>query len=137
MNYKIFVLFFISFLAFSQETVTLTIQAENLPNKKGNLRMAVFNNPNDFLKKSEFTCVEPINKTTKCSFIIPKGNYSIAVFHDENMNSDLDKNVLGIPIEAYGFSNNARPRFRYPRFKEALITISESKSIKISTKTWF
>jgi uncharacterized protein (DUF2141 family) len=35
------------------------------------------------------------------------GRYAIIVFHDENGNGELDKNVLGIPTEPYGFSNGS------------------------------
>lgn len=33
------------------------------------------------------------------------GNYAIKAFHDKNHNSKLDKNLLGIPTEQFGFSN--------------------------------
>lgn len=39
---------------------------------------------------------------------IPYGEYAVRVYHDANDNGKLDTNVLGIPKESYGFSNNAR-----------------------------
>jgi len=39
---------------------------------------------------------------------IPYGEYAIKAFHDENANGELDTNFIGIPREAYGFSNNVR-----------------------------
>lgn len=39
---------------------------------------------------------------------IPYGRYAIAVYHDSNKNGVLDMNLLGVPKEAYGFSNNVR-----------------------------
>lgn len=36
---------------------------------------------------------------------VPCGDYAIKLYHDENMNQDLDKNFLRIPTEQYGFSN--------------------------------
>lgn len=36
---------------------------------------------------------------------IPCGEYAIKLYHDANMNQDLDKNFLGVPKEQYGFSN--------------------------------
>ena len=32
----------------------------------------------------------------------------MAIYHDENRNGKLDKNVIGIPKEHMGFSNNAK-----------------------------
>lgn len=36
---------------------------------------------------------------------IPCGEYAIKLYHDENMNQDLDFKFLKIPKEQYGFSN--------------------------------
>lgn len=50
---------------------------------------------------------------------LPFGTYAVAVIHDLNGNRRVDTNLLGIPREGYGFSNNARSLFRAPRFQEA------------------
>jgi uncharacterized protein (DUF2141 family) len=50
---------------------------------------------------------------------LPFGTYAVAVIHDLNGNRKVDTNLLGIPREGYGFSNNARSLFRAPRFHEA------------------
>ena len=47
------------------------------------------------------------------------GNYAIRVFHDENSNGELDSNLLGMPTEDYGFSNNASSWFGPPRWEKA------------------
>lgn len=49
---------------------------------------------------------------------LPAGRYAIRVMHDENGNGKLDTNLLGIPKEAYGASNNPKV-MRAPRFDEA------------------
>lgn len=36
---------------------------------------------------------------------IPCGDYAIKLYHDANMNQDLDKNFIRVPKEQYGFSN--------------------------------
>ena len=47
------------------------------------------------------------------------GNYAIRVFHDKNSNGELDSNLLGMPTEDYGFSNNASSWFGPPRWEKA------------------
>ncbi|MRR38306.1 DUF2141 domain-containing protein, partial [bacterium] len=47
---------------------------------------------------------------------VPYGQYAIAVFHDKNDNDVLDKNIMGVPKEEYGFSNNARGRLGPPDY---------------------
>ncbi len=46
------------------------------------------------------------------------GAYAVLVTHDENGNGKLDSNMIGMPVEAYGFSNNPRV-MRKPTWDEA------------------
>lgn len=45
------------------------------------------------------------------------GSYGVLAMHDENDNGRLDTNLLGMPIEGYGFSNNPRT-MRKPTWDE-------------------
>jgi uncharacterized protein (DUF2141 family) len=54
------------------------------------------------------------------------GRYAIVVVDDENGNGDLDRNLLGIPTEGYGFSNGVRPTLRPPSFDEAALAVAAS-----------
>ena len=66
---------------------------------------------------------------------LPYGKYAIAVYHDKNVNGELDSNLLGIPKEAYGFSNNARGRFGPASWKDAHFEItSQQYSMTITIK---
>lgn len=56
-------------------------------------------------------------------FDLPPGRYGVIVFHDENDDGRLDKNMLGMPTEGYGFSNNATGFFSAPSFDDAAITV--------------
>lgn len=49
---------------------------------------------------------------------LPPGDYAVMVMHDENGNGKLDTNMIGMPVEGYGFSNNPRV-MRKPTFDEA------------------
>jgi uncharacterized protein (DUF2141 family) len=49
----------------------------------------------------------------------PAGTYALVVVHDENMNGKLDTTRLGIPMEGYGFSNDARAFLGAPSFSAA------------------
>jgi uncharacterized protein (DUF2141 family) len=64
---------------------------------------------------------------------IPAGIYAIACYHDENNNGKLDSNLLGIPVEGTGASNNARGSMGPPKFQDAKFVINSdtSQTIKI------
>lgn len=59
------------------------------------------------------------------------GKYAVAVYHDENNNGDLDTNLVGIPNEAYGFSNNASGLFGPPAFEDAGFEIWDNQPLII------
>lgn len=72
------------------------------------------------------------NKSAKVQFSgLSNEKYAVAVFHDRNKNGEMDKNLLGIPTESYGFSNNAREMFSAPSFKSASFSIKSETTIKI------
>ena len=55
---------------------------------------------------------------------VPPGTYAIAVFQDLNGNRRLDRTPLGLPLEPYGFSNDAG-RLRRPTFAGASIQVAD------------
>lgn len=58
---------------------------------------------------------------------LPPGRYAIALYQDRNGNGRLDKNMIGIPTEPYGFSNDASAPFGPPDFELAAFTIAATK----------
>ena len=46
---------------------------------------------------------------------------AVAAYHDENNNGQIDRNLLGIPQEPYGFTNRARGILGPPPFKDTVI----------------
>lgn len=54
---------------------------------------------------------------------LPAGRYAIKSFADVNGNANLDKNIIGLPTERYGFSNNAQGRMGPPSFDAAAIQV--------------
>ena len=57
------------------------------------------------------------------------GQYAIAVYHDKNKNGKLDTNILGVPIENYGFSNNARGKFGPASWGEAKFLVKDRSAV--------
>lgn len=54
---------------------------------------------------------------------IEPGVYAVQAVHDENDNLDLDRNLVGWPLEGFGFSNAPPMRRGPPRFADAAIEI--------------
>ncbi|SDR14113.1 DUF2141 domain-containing protein [Pseudoxanthomonas sp. CF125] len=51
------------------------------------------------------------------------GNYAVMITHDENGNGKMDTNVMGMPLEGYGFSNNPQV-MRKPTWDEARFQVT-------------
>ena len=52
---------------------------------------------------------------------LPPGRYAIQAYLDENDNGKVDRNRLGVPKEAVGFSRDPNLLFGPPRFKSVAI----------------
>jgi uncharacterized protein (DUF2141 family) len=51
------------------------------------------------------------------------GRYAVRAFADENGNGKLDTNLMGMPTERYGFSNDAKGNRGAPDFEAAAIGV--------------
>ncbi|MCH9852515.1 MAG: DUF2141 domain-containing protein [Alphaproteobacteria bacterium] len=58
---------------------------------------------------------------------LPDGIYAISAFHDLNDDGELNRNLVGLPTEPYGFSNDARGTFGPAKFADAQFTITADK----------
>ena len=58
---------------------------------------------------------------------LPYGWYGIFLYHDENGNGKMDKNMMGIPKEAYGFSNNAKGFLGKPDYKDVKFELTSAE----------
>ena len=74
--------------------------------------------------------VEPGSVTYR--YELPPGTYAIGIFHDANLNNQLDNYFFGVPREQYGFSNNARGFMGPPSFDDAAFSVEGKTEISIS-----
>lgn len=51
------------------------------------------------------------------------GLYAVKAFHDRDANGRMNFNPLGMPLEPYGFSNNARAPFGPPSWRRAVFEL--------------
>ncbi len=51
------------------------------------------------------------------------GLYAVKSFHDRDANGKMNFNPLGMPLEPYGFSNNARAPFGPPPWRRAAFEV--------------
>jgi uncharacterized protein (DUF2141 family) len=131
-----FLLILLPCLVFAQNSGNLKVVMEGFETDDGCVRIALANSEDSYDSHDEVYrgASEKITAGVAVHIFenIPYGEYAVKVFHDENDNSDLDTNFLGIPSEDYGFSNNASGTFGPPAWDQARFFFSaELDSIQI------
>ena len=53
------------------------------------------------------------------------GTYGVSAFHDRDEDEELDTNLVGLPTEPYGFSNDARGSFGPPEFEDMSFSVGD------------
>ena len=114
----------------------INIDISNIKSNTGNIMIGLFNSKDTFLTdKYKALKIKAQVGSIKAKFEnIPNGTYAIALYHDENLNNKLDKNLFHIPKEGYGFSNNAKPFFGPPKFDKAQFKLDGNYHAQIKMK---
>ena len=96
---------------------------------KGTVKVAVCDKER-FLKQCAYSASAPAQagETTVTVKDIPAGTWAVLAYQDENGNGELDRNLIGIPKEPYGFSRDARSKFGPPGFEDAAIAVGEGQA---------
>jgi uncharacterized protein (DUF2141 family) len=65
---------------------------------------------------------------------VSEGVYAVSVLLDLNGNGRVDTNIVGMPEEPWGVSNNARPTRRAPRFDECTFRVAGYEPVEIHVR---
>ena len=126
------ILVFVTSFGFAQNS-TLSVSVSDIKNNTGSLTAELYNSKEKFLK-TPYKTVSSAIKSNSASVTftgIPKGEYTILVYHDENKNGKLDKNFIGMPKESVACSNNAKGFMGPPKYDDAKFTITADTKINI------
>ena len=129
------------FLPGAMPVADLHVDIVKLRSTKGMVRICLTADPKNFP-----ACVDDARATTRSvpagqtaiTFgALPRGDYALAVIHDENSNNKLDT-FAGIPREGFGFSRNPAIMFGPPRFTAARFTLaSDAETQQVRMKYMF
>ncbi len=129
--YPLILFLALSLFGFAQ-SITVTLSGITPP--LGEVYLALYNSPKGFLK-SQYAYQKVTRHATqnfRYTFRnLPKGEYAIALYHDQNSNGKLDTNLFGIPNEPTGTSLNAPSRMGPPLYEEACFEVIHNLSLTI------
>lgn len=131
-----FLLAFVSItIADNNTRVYLTVKIHNFRNNNGVVFVTLFDTTSakDYPSTKHSICTKQTKITGLNALVIFDslliGNYAILLHHDEDNDGKLKTGMFGMPKEGIGFSNNIRPGFGPPKFKEAKFEISKKNQI--------
>lgn len=119
------------------QAAELRVTVSNGPSAPATLYLAVFDGAEAFASGQSVLSqkVELVDGAAQAVFSgVPPGRYAVKSFADENGNAKLDTNLFGLPVERYGFSNNARGRMGPPGFDAAAVEVVDDRSISFQLK---
>ncbi len=134
-TYKILgTLLFSSFLSLNATAHELVLQVDQITKTKGVMMIALYNSADSYKGNKNVFNGQKVAVTQGTLTVnfgdVPAGDYAIKLYHDENENGEMDKNVIGIPTEGYGFSNNGGAMGQ-PSFDEAKFSVTDKTAISI------
>ena len=136
------IIFYCLFFSLFNPSITLEIKMEGLVPEKGTIRIGLYNSAAAFADEANPNHAQVVTVGKNATQIIKfeglsEGKYLVAAYQDVNGNKKIDKNILGIPTEAYAFSNNVFPKWKSPTFDEAAIKLEKPvEAIKLKFRTW-
>lgn len=117
---------------------TLRVVVTGMEHVRGKVNIGLYNNATGFPgiggAVQDQTVAASSGKASCVFRNVPPGDYAVAVFHDENDNGQLDKNLFGMPREGTGFSRNAKGRLGPPSFESASFQVSAPMQISLKMR---
>ena len=112
-----------------RSTSQLGVEIQGLRNQDGQVCLSLFASsqgfPSDSNQAVQNQCVTASHSAPLVTFDnVQPGSYAIAVLHDANSDRTINRNLLGIPNEGFGFSGNPTIRTGPPTFGESLVVVA-------------
>lgn len=116
-------------------TASLTIRVENVLPAGGTLRLGLYNAalyPDDNSRPIASADVPAVpGQTVITLHDIPPGTYAIQTFQDENSNNKMDTTWIGLPLEPFGFSQDAKPFLSKPPFDDVKFNLAAGENSQV------
>ncbi len=109
---------------------TLSIEITHFRNDNGHVLLMLYDE-----NQVEVKSLKAVIQQAKSIFLIndlKPAKYAFKYFHDENDNLAIETNLLGIPQEGFGFSNNAKGIFGPPAFRKWIFELAADRKIVCS-----
>ena len=113
-----------------------SVEVTGLVKGRGYVYLGLYNKKNGFLNENASFANGKVKVAgTVATYIfndLPAAEYAVAVYQDENNNGKCDRNMIGYPKEAFGFSKNFKPKLSAPKFDEVKVRVDRLTKTSIA-----
>lgn len=116
--------------ALAADDANLRVVATNVKTDQGKLYVWVYDKKDDWLsdryRTQKFVTVAGSRQGDRVTveLLLPAGEYALSIFQDVDDDGKLARNFIGIPKEPAGLSNNLRPKFGPPKYRDAAFPVT-------------
>ncbi|TMO68808.1 DUF2141 domain-containing protein [Pseudoalteromonas aurantia] len=118
----------LSSMALSAQAAQLNINLNNVKENQGTIKVAIYDSAKGMKQYQAFEVLEQKADAAQLTFTVmdlAHGDYAVMVYQDLNGDGKLGRNLMGIPNEPYGFSNNPR-LMGPPKFAQLAVNVSDT-----------
>ena len=115
------------------------IKVTGIRSQKGNVIINVFRDQESYNQEEAFKSFTFSKKEISEGIITVKispipGIFGLTMIDDENSNGKIDKNLIGMPKEGFGFSNFFMEKMKRPIFNDFKVDPKKQADITIKVK---
>lgn len=138
-NILIPILLICAFQLSSLSAQNVEVMIKGIKSEKGQIVIGVFKDQKTFHTEKAFLSksfpksgIE--NGEMKIQLTLEPGTYGLTLLDDENMNSLMEYNFLGIPREGFGFSDYWHTGITKPKFEDFSFTLNAGEKRSVTIK---
>ena len=119
-------------LAGSAHALDLSVEILQARSSQGTVNAALYSDAAHWLGDTQRAQRAPASDRVVLVFHdLPPGRYALSAYHDANGNDKLDRNLVGMPTEAYGFSRDAVGHFGPASFDDAAVDLQADTTLTV------
>ena len=117
----------------------LTVRVSGLRDAVGEVRVEVCSRRSFVHSECEFRESVPAQagETVVTFPAVPAGEWAVQAYHDRNANHEVDRGLLGVPVEEVGFSRQPSVGLHGPNFGRSAFVHGGAETITVRMKRFF
>lgn len=120
---------------------TLEFTIEGIKSNKGKIYIQLFKGEENYQNNNAYLSSIAIAKQGQVTITfnglvvddLGNDDYGIRYYHDENDNASMETNLFGMPLEGYGYSNNAKANYGPVDYSHIKFHMTNETQVNTST----